>query len=148
MDNLTAEGKAFFEELKKLVSMEVCVGFQAGQASHDGVDMCDIAMWNELGTVRSPSRPFLRQSVEGEFGENAIGFLEEQVEAIMEGASAEMCLKQIGVFQKGQVQESILSGDFTPNAPSTVKKKGSSQPLIDEGKMLQSVNYVVRKKGE
>ena len=55
-------------------------------------------------------------------------------------------MKSIGVFQKGLVQAEIVDGDFEPNAPSTIKKKGSDKPLIDTGKMRQSVNFVIVKK--
>ena len=66
---------------------------------------------------------------------------------IVSGKSAESVLKKIGIFQKDLMQEKITSGSFTPNAPATIKKKGSSHPLIDSGRMRQSVNYVIQKKG-
>lgn len=61
--------------------------------------------------------------------------------------TAEQSLKQIGVFGVGLVQEKIESGSYEPNAPSTIRKKKSDKPLIDTGKMRQSVKYVIRKKG-
>ena len=64
------------------------------------------------------------------------------------GASGEQILKKIGIFQKDLIQEKITEGEFAPNAASTVKKKGSSKPLIDTGRMRQSVNYVIKEKGE
>ena len=65
IDRLTPQGKQFERMLKELTSKEVHVGFQRGDAKDEnGVDMCDIAMWNELGTVRSPARPFMRQSAD------------------------------------------------------------------------------------
>ena len=63
------------------------------------------------------------------------------------GGTAEQSLKQIGVFGVGLVQEKIESGSYEPNAPSTIRKKKSDKPLIDTGKMRQSVKYVIRKKG-
>lgn len=56
-------------------------------------------------------------------------------------------LKEIGIFQKDLIQEKITDGDFAPNAESTIRQKGSSKPLIDSGRMRQSVNYVIQKKG-
>ena len=47
----------------------------------------------------------------------------------------------------GLVQEKIESGSYEPNAPSTIRKKKSDKPLIDTGRMRQSVKYVIRKKG-
>ena len=45
------------------------------------------------------------------------------------------------------MQDKITSGSFAPNAESTIKKKGSSKPLVDTGRMRKSVNYVIQKKG-
>jgi hypothetical protein len=64
-DRLTPEGEKFFRQIDELQDKEVFVGFQAGKVTDDrGVDMAQIAMWNELGTSTAPSRPFLRKSVD------------------------------------------------------------------------------------
>ncbi len=69
-DRLTPEGKKFYAEIDKLKRQVVFVGFQSGKKQHEskdggeGVDMAEIAMFNELGTSTSPSRPFLRQTVD------------------------------------------------------------------------------------
>ena len=63
-DTVTADGKKFEKLLKELGQLEVRIGIQQGETSKDGVDLVDIAMFNELGTVHIPSRPFLRDSVD------------------------------------------------------------------------------------
>ena len=148
IDRLTPQGKQFERMLKELTSKEVHVGFQRGDAKDEnGVDMCDIAMWNELGTVRSPARPFMRQSVDNHTDEINRKFQSLQA-TILTGRSAEQILKELGIFQKDLMQNEIITGDFVPNAPSTIRRKGSSKPLIDTGRMRQSVNYVIKPKGE
>lgn len=146
-DTVTADGVKFKAMLAELASKEVRIGFQNGDAqSDDGTDMCDIAMWNELGTINMPSRPFLRMSVDD--NEGKIGsFIDSQKTNLSKGASGEQILKEIGIFQKDLIQDKIASGAFTPNAESTIRKKGSSTPLIDSGRMRQSVNYVIQAKG-
>lgn len=58
-DRMTPEGIRFMKMLKELSELEVRIGFQHGKATEDdGTDVCDIAAWNELGTVNMPSRPF------------------------------------------------------------------------------------------
>ena len=80
--------------------------------------------------------------------ENKINrFLKSMKQEILHGSSAEEVLKKIGTFQKGLIQEQIVKGSFAPNAESTVRKKGSNKPLVDTGRMRQSVNYVIQKKG-
>ena len=147
IDRITAEGRQFQQMLKDLAKLEVRIGFQHGQATEeDGTDICDVAAWNELGAVKSPSRPLLRKSVD-ENEEKINHFLQSKKADLLQGKSAEQVLKEIGIFQKDLIQEKITEGSFTPNAASTVRKKGSNKPLIDTGRMRQSVNYVIKKKG-
>lgn len=146
-DRITSDGVKFQKMLKELAEKEVRVGFQQGKAADEnGTDICDIAAWNELGTVHIPARPFLRQSVDDNLSK-INNFLQEKKKDLVSGISAEQVLKEIGIFQKDLIQEKITDGDFAPNAESTVKKKGSSKPLIDTGRMRQSVNYEIKKKG-
>ena len=149
-DRLTPEGRRFMQQLDQLAKLEVKVGYQGGKNYHeeDGkkVDVLDIAMWNELGTVNTPSRPFIRDAVDK--NQALINrFLAEQKNALIRRESAQQVYSQIGVFMKGLIQDQIVSGSFIPNTPSTIAKKGSSKPLIDTGLMRQSVNFEVKRKG-
>ena len=151
-DRLTAQGRKFYAEIDKLKEGQVFIGYQQGKTKHkdgDGeeVDMADIAMFNELGTSTSPSRPFLRMTVDE--NEDEINQMCEQVaKNIANGGTAEDALKKLGAFGVSLVQKTIASGKFTPNAPSTIKAKGSEKPLIDTGQMRQSVHYVIKSKGD
>ena len=146
-DKITADGKKLQKILKELADKEVRVGFQQGKTTEeDGTDVCDIAAWNELGTVNMPSRPFLRMSVDDN-SDKINSFMSAQKRSIINGESADRILKKIGIFQKDLIQEKITEGSFAPNAPSTIKAKGSSKPLIDTGRMRQSVNFEIKQKG-
>lgn len=149
-DRLTPEGRRLYAELEKMKRMAVKVGYQAGEATNDdGIDMCDIAMWNELGTEGThpiPARPFLRQSIDDN-GDEIRAFCAQQARKIANGGTAEQALKKIGIQVKSIVQKTIKDGDFVPNAPSTIRKKGSDKPLIDTGRLRQSVNYHIKPKG-
>lgn len=156
-DTMTPEGKRLMDELRQLAELEVRIGFQRGQASHkneDGteVDMVDIAMWNELGTSRAPSRPFLRQTADTKESE-IVAFLQKAVRPVLSGSgSAGSVLQKIGPYAKGLVQEQITDGEYVPNAPSTVLRKMKDgkepvKPLIDTGLMRESVDFVIVKKG-
>ncbi len=147
-DTLTPEGEQFYRMLAELADKEVRIGFQHGEASEDdGTDICDIAAWNELGTEHIPSRPFLRKSVDENEGK-INQFLQAEARSLASGKTAETLLNEIGNFQKLLVQEKITEGSFAPNAESTIRRKGSSRPLIDTGRMRQSVNYVIKRKGQ
>ena len=146
-DRITAQGRRFFAELERLRRLQVRVGFEQGQAfSEEGVDMVDIAAWNEVGNVHTPARPFLRKSVdENEARINS--FCQQQFRELTVGRiSSQSVLSRIGAMQVGLVQEKITDGDYVPNSQSTVQKKGSDKPLIDTGRMRQSVHFVIELK--
>ena len=164
-DRITPDGKRFFKELEELVKLQARVGFTANGKGYGDrgqevtakeyekkggkppPTVADVAMWNELGTANSPARPFLRQSVDN--NESKIRKMcELQLEALAHGETgAQEALKAVGALQVGLIQNEIRNGGFTPNAPSTIKKKGSAKPLIDTARMQQSVHYVIEQKG-
>ena len=144
--DLTPEGKKYFRELKKMTDMEIQVGFQGDQKYEDGTSIAQVAAVNEFGASDIPERPFMRQSFENHEGELQAACDVAQ-RLVSSGGSAEQALQQIGVVAKGLVQDEIVNGGFAPNAESTIKKKGSEQPLIDTGTMRQSVNFVVKRRG-
>ena len=162
-DKVTPNGKEFFKQIAELNKLQVRVGFQQGAASGEGgADIVDIAAWNELGTAHSPPRPFLRQSIENN-ASRITSMCKAQLKKIVKGeATARDALQAIGVMQKGLVQKEIKSGGFEPNAPITIeggwmtrngksffiKGKKSAQPLIDTGRLRQSVNFVIQEKGD
>ncbi len=145
-DKLTPEGRKFLKEIEKLKGLQVHVGFQAGEVTDDnGVDIANVAAFNELGTATAPARPFLRKSVDENTGKIKT-MCASQLKRLRDGATAEDVLNKVGVFQKGLVQRKIVDGSFAPNAPSTIRKKHSDKPLIDTGLMRRSVNYVIKSK--
>lgn len=118
-----------------------------GASKHAGnVDMLDVVMWNELGTVHSPSRPFLRMSVD-ENKESIVKFVTNQFKKFAQlKIDVAQLLGLLGNFQVRLIQEKIRNGSFVPNAPRTIAIKGSDKPLIDTGRMRQSVHFQVMKK--
>jgi len=157
-DRETPEGKRFMAELADLAGLEVFVGYQRGEKqSEDGHDLVDIAAWNELGTSRGiPERPFLRQTIDK--NQDAIWDAMDAIPGHIEnGMDGKTLCNALGEMVVGMVQEEIPTGNFAPNAPSTlghtrisdgkyIKRKKSDVPLIDTGQLRQSVHHVVRKK--
>ena len=156
---LTPYGMKAMKQLRELNHLEVFVGFQAGQNTakrrvegkkqleDTGVDILNVAVWNEFGTSTIPARPFIMQTWDKRRAE-IYKFTQAIATRVIEGkAAAKESANQLGAKVKSMIQQTIRDGEFVPNAPSTIKKKGSSNPLIDTGTMRQSVTYVVRKKG-
>lgn len=146
MSDLTPEGRKFMKSLQELGDMEVFVGLQSDQKYEDGTRMVDVAAYNEFGTSTIPARPFFKQSYENHRSELQ-KVCSQAAKSVINGGPASKALDMIGSFTTGLVQEEIVNGNFVPNAPSTIKRKGSDRPLIDTGKMRQGIHHVKRKKG-
>ena len=97
-DRMTPDGIRFQKMLKELADKEVRIGFQHGKATEDdGTDVCDVAAWNELGTVNMPSRPFLRKSVD-ENEDRINGFLQSTKADLVKGVPAEQILLRLQLY--------------------------------------------------
>jgi hypothetical protein len=134
----------FVKDQSRLAGKGVKVGIQSdsGKEPGSGVDILDIAIFNEFGTEDIPARPFVRDFFDK--NRKVIGMaMDRQATAVAGGADAGAAMDTLGLWvekhQKAHVQQS--PGWAVPNAPSTVKKKGSSTPLIDHGVMLGAIRY-------
>ena len=57
--------------------------------------------------------------------------------------SMKTVLSIMGELIKANIVQKIVSLRSPANAPSTIQGKGSSNPLIDTGRMRQSIDYEV-----
>ena len=117
------------------------VGIRRGKGSHDGTDMLDIAVYNHFGTASIPARPFVSDCAE----KNAGQIQEAQrrlVYRVYQGSlSADGALAQLGAWYVNVQKGHILHGGWTPNAPATIKRKGSNRPLVDTGQLVNTVDW-------
>lgn len=91
-------------------------------------------------TVTRPPRPFMRQCIaehSGEWPEQIAKFLEAN------NYDAAAALKETGGLIEAQLKTSIRNFTDPGNAPSTIRRKGADDPLIDSGRMLNSVVHVI-----
>ena len=125
----------------KLDGKGVKVGIRRGKGSHDGTDMLDIAVYNHFGTATIPARPFVSDCAE----KNAGQIQEVQKRLVYRvyqgGLSADGALAQLGAWYVNVQKGHILHGGWTPNAPATVKRKGSNRPLVDTGQLVNTVDW-------
>jgi hypothetical protein len=124
-DTYTPEGKKFLAEIDKLSKMQVRAGLTEQKMGFgklheavtaddvDGITLADMAMFNELGTVNSPPRPFLRQSVDNNRAEIR-AMAAAQLQAIVEGGTAERDL--INRFNKATGQSIVFTEAVKPGS--------------------------------
>lgn len=130
------------ENVIELGDKQVKVGIQAGSGSHDGVDILDIAIYNHFGTRDIPSRPFVSDCFDKNQGQISEA-KKRIVYRVMEGMPASTGLAQLGQWYQAVLKGHIRNGGWVPNAPATIKRKGSSKPLIDTGQLVNSVRWKI-----
>ena len=139
-----SKAKELIEKLKASSQKAVYVGFPAEfnekVEGSDNFNLASLAAVLEFGNERIPSRPFLRQTL----AENQDKYTALFVKLFESGNSIEKIYEQIALIAQGDVQQNIVNGQWAANAPSTIKRKKSSKPLIDTGKLRQSVRGIVK----
>ena len=128
----------------------VAVGFFETGRYPDGTPIAAVAAWNEFGTESSSERPFtikerpfLRPVLKSRAVRNQLRTI------IKTGINPNtMRLDQrtagrMGTYLTGEIQKKITALSDPSNAPSTVARKGSSNPLIDNGDMRRAVTFEV-----
>ncbi len=122
---------------------------QAASEKPPGSDatIVEIAAFNEFGTEHIPARSFLRSTVDEnrrEYGEA----LSQAITETVNGKPVRLAFGKVGEAAVRDVQQKMRNLATPPNAPSTIAKKGSSNPLIDKGRLRQSIDWEVRNHGK
>ncbi len=126
------------KQLGKMKKAYTAVGYFD---SDQGGEVVQKAIFNEYGTKKIPSRPFMRRAFDKSLPEIR-NICDAEAGMIFDGRSTiDKGLKRIGEFMVGQIKKTIVNENWTPNADSTIAQKGSSQPLIDTGEMRNSPSH-------
>lgn len=136
--------KQLLEQLRTAGEKAVYVGFPAEfdekVKETESFNLASLAAVLEFGNEHIPSRPFLRQTL----AENQEKYTALFINLLKNGKPLEQIYEHIAVIAQGDVQLNIVKGSWTPNAKSTIRRKKSSKPLIDTGKLRQSVRGIVK----
>jgi hypothetical protein len=131
----------------------VAVGILARDASKDdgGSSVLKVGTANEFGVrdaegnIRIPERSFVRAWFD-ENRDRAQKVLRGLFRRVIAGQlTEEQALDQFGAWAVGEMQARIARGVSPPNAQSTIDRKGSSTPLIDEGILRSALVFEVRR---
>lgn len=97
------------------------------------------------GNVVIPERSFIRSTYNKNIKKVARRFT-QIAKSISDGNyNVNKKLKLIGLEQEAAIKQTIVDLRSPPNAPSTIKSKGSSNPLIDTGEMRNKISSELRK---
>lgn len=116
----------------------------AGQYE-DGTPLAVIGAVQEFGSAdgRIPERSFLRVPLRSNRDKFAKTFRNQIPQVISGEITMLQLMEQLGASAESVPQEAISAGIAPPNAPSTIRRKGSSTPLVDKGRLRQAVTHVV-----
>ena len=154
-----SSGKHIRERLNTLMEtiaqareLEIAVGYPRDasglgtpEPAYDGeASIIEVAIRNNYG-LGVPRRAFFEEAREG---------MQDMYREVMRGTArqmlageAEPCkvLDLAGLRAETAVRDSIADGNWQPNSPATIARKGSSKPLIDTSTMRNRVTHIVRK---
>ena len=141
--------KKKFDLQKKITSLKnvsIKVGFPSEKAETESTDQEGVsallkATVNNFG-IGVPKRPFMNIA----FAKNKNNYkkiVKKQLSKV-EVLDYTKFLNQLGIKAQGDVQREITALRSPANNSATIRAKGSSNPLINTGHMLQSVTFIVK----
>lgn len=141
----TLTAKYGYRKIDRLIRIKgkdsVFIGVPDDAGNYHGkeISIAAVAWFNEFGTVNMPERPFLRWTLDEHDG--YMKEIERALKIILTRPVADYrsYLKKIGFQAEADIKQTILTADFEPLAPSTVRRKGHDQPLFDTGLMMRSI---------
>ena len=116
-----------------------------GQKKYD--DMSEVATVLAVHEWGAPNKGIPeRSTMRTSFDENVLNLQKirnSEYNKILSGKSnVKKSLGVMGSFLSNKTKQKIVDLKFPPNKPSTVNRKGSSNPLVDTAQMLNSITHV------
>lgn len=110
----------------------------------DGTPTALVAAANEFGTPTIPERSFMRSTMDEE-QEKYFTMGEQVAQAAADGKiTLRRGAQLIGLTMQNDIRQKITDLKSPPNAPSTIRQKGSANPLVDTAHMRGQVTFEVR----
>ena len=134
----------FLKPLIEAKGARIQIGFDHSKYPN-GQLVAAVAARNEFGhsgPPRIPERPFFRQAmvtIRRNMARRMAKEIDPKTGRFRDGGA-----DRVGKWAVARVRTSITKLREPPNAPLTIKIKGSSNPLIDTKLMWKSVTYIIR----
>lgn len=138
------------EQYAKVSQKTVTVGIHsdAGEHHDSGMTNAQLGALLNYGNPNNklygnpapiPPRPWLIPGVQS--GKQDI--VDTIAHGIANDLPLDQVLEQVGAFAAGAVQQYMVDLRTPPNTAYTIEQKGSDNPLVDTGALVQSVTYKV-----
>lgn len=151
LKSLTDKLQALEKTLKNSAKVECVVGYPKGinglstpEAAYDGkASVIEVAIKNNYG-LGVPQRAFFDLALI-KIEKTYQKALNQYGPLLLQGkADFKKILDLAGRLAEDDVRNSIMDGDWEPNAPATIKAKKSDRPLVDTMTMYRRVTHKVR----
>jgi hypothetical protein len=135
-------------ELKRL-NLVAKVGVMS-EETHErtsGLSVAQLAAIHEFGAPRAniPERSYIRSTYHAE--QDALRQMARTLvqRVLMGKMEAEQALNLLGMKLANAIKRAITTGDGIPPplSPDTIRRKGSSRPLVDTGRLLGAITWKV-----
>jgi hypothetical protein len=136
--------RELLKQLKRLEKNAVAVGIHADSGSHEesaGATVAEVGFYNEYGTAKIPERSFMRSTLKEKVKQYQAALKKVAKSAINNPSSARVNMGKVGQIVSNDIQNKIVSLRTPPNAKGTIAKKGTTNPLIASGQMVNSIKW-------
>jgi phage gpG-like protein len=141
------EQKRIEKLLRKMSNApHVAVGILQDEAIDNNFSMVDLALVHEFGSKdgRIPQRSFMRSTCDAKRNEH-IKLADILQSKIIDGSlSIRQALGQLGEVAEKDMVQAINNGIKPQLKPATIRRKKSSKPLIDTGRLKGSIKHEIR----
>lgn len=145
--------RRILREFTRIGERQVLIGIRSkdGGEVPEGspLNLAQIAAVNEFGSEKVPDHPPERSFLRSTMDVNAKAYatmVGDIIGASLDGRlDLDKGLGLLGAKAVADVQQTMRDLDTPPNAPSTVARKGDDNPLIDTGRLRQSIDWEIRK---
>lgn len=139
----TYKGRKLKKFIKSVKNKGVFVGYtQHYHYDETGASAALVAATNEYGRPEKgqPPRPFIRSTVR----KRSRQWKDLAASVFNRTEDWNKILDEVGVTIADDISETIAKWKEPPNAPSTIKKKGFNDPLVDTGNMMLDFIEIIK----
>lgn len=126
------------------------IGSKAAEKHPDGISNVELGVIQMFGSITNkiPPRDFLFMPIKMQAKEIVKKMKAPSVFAAAAAGDFMKVFGLLGAFAEVAIQEAFATrgfGQWAPNKPSTIDRKGSSSPLIDTAQLRRSISSDVEK---
>lgn len=111
----------------------------------NSITMADLAAIHYHGAPSKniPQRDVITPTIE-QNESKYLGFIDRSIPSLIDGSMELKTMWQyLGMEGQADLQKQMITAKLAPLSPRTIRRKGSSRPLIDSGQLRQGVTYIV-----